>query len=304
MSSKVIDLESRSPLKQRVFKRRFESSATGFDDGLVGMTSDPFSQTFPQGPGLRIPAIFPLFASDVGPLGRPRFLFLLSSRVVRAKTRLAGIRQGLTIGMDLNHVAIVGSGVMRPIELLVTTPNFRFVDGNVSWHLVMEKADKIINGSPSTDTNNWRFVKSDTPAMLYQTFANTTVQPLTGAPLIYSQGLTAYTPPQIFQNWLPIPGGDSLFNFHDIRFKWDSDHANDDLKYDFDAHCRVSLYASVLQSNPEARTPQPAILASPAIAGLPPEEAFIASLTGTAGEATDGPIFWRVFGDLIWEDDA
>lgn len=276
---------------------RFEVSASGLDDGLVGLTSDPLSEGFPQGPGLRIPAVLP--SDDGNVLSRPRYLFCLSTRVIRARTKLTGLRQGLTIGMDFNN----GTPPVRPIELNVTTPGFRFVDGNVSWHLVLEKDSKMVNREPSTNGNNWAFRQADGSAMLYETFTNAVVQPVTGAPVLYMQGLTAYAPPVVYQNWMPIDG--NLFTFYDIRFPWNASRANNDLNYEIDAHTRVSLYASVLQTNPQFRTPGPGGNTSGQVApfGTPPEEAFITAYTFTPNEGEiTGPIYWRIFGSLIWED--
>jgi hypothetical protein len=266
--------------------QRYEVSTSGVDDALVGFTSDPYSQGAPQSLGLRIPAIFPNFATDTGPAGRPRFLFCLATRTTRSPTKLVGLRQGVTLGVDLNH----GTPPFRPIELPIGTPGFKFPDGNISWHLVIERNAKLQDIYPLTDTVNWRKYQSDSSAMLYQSFTNTLVQP-SGAPILYMRGLTAYQPPQVQQNWQAIEA--NLSCFYDLRFPWvNNEH---ELEYELDAHCRISLYASVLQSNPSLRTPGPV---APILPGTPCEEAFISSYT----LGSDGPIYWRIYGSLIFQD--
>ena len=290
----------------RIVRRRYELSASGVDDGLLGFSGSPWLQNaYPQGPGLRIPTIFPLFAADDGPSTRPRFLFCLATRVLRNRTILRGIRQGLTIGVDANHNLGGGASDLpeRPIELDVTTPSFRFVDGNVSWHLVIEKNARLTNSGnngnprPLTNASNWIYLHADGPAMLYQSFTNSVVAPGTGAPIIYTRGLTAYRPPDLTVNWSALDA--DLLSFYDIRYPWkNASTPAVNLDIEIAAHGRVSLYASVLQTNPNKRTST-----TIAATGNPPEEAFIAAYTAAVGDiGTDGPTYWRVFGSLIFED--
>lgn len=273
-------------------RNRFDLSSSGVDEALQGFTSDPYGGGFPQGYGLRIPPVLP--GGPVSPALRPRYLFCLATRTMTKRTRLLGIRQGLTIGINF-----LASTPERPLELNVTTPGFRFVDGNVSWHLVSEPNTRPRNQKPSTDANNWSFLWSDGPAMLYQTFANTTVNPTTGAPLIYNLGLTAYTPPNISSGWKPLYG--NLGKFYDIRFPANADLSLE-MKLDINRNERVSLYASVLQTDP-AFPPRQVNVGSPPPLGTPPEEAFISSFSGGGEGANNGPIYWRIFGSLIFEDE-
>jgi hypothetical protein len=278
---------------------RFELSASGIDDGRIGMTSDPWGAPA-QGPGLRIPPVLPSDTGDVSK--RARYLFCLATRTYSAPTHLIGARQGLTIGCDSN----LGTPPVRPCELQVTTPGFCFVDGNVSWHIVKERNDRPQNKRPVTDTQNWCHVWSNGPAMLYETFTNAVVN-ANGAPLIYSAGLTAYTPPLVQGVWLPL--GEDLKSFYDIRFPQDSSEAWSAFGPDgfyIEPGARVSFYASVLQTNPSTRgNLAKAAVAAGAPYGLPPEEAFITLMTPTGAEAPIqfSPVFWRIYGSLIFEDE-
>lgn len=287
-------------------RRRYELSASGFDDTLVGMSSDPWSQNRPQGAGLRIPAVLP---GDTGPLGRPRYLFCLATRKILNPCKLIGIRQGVTIG----NLFLTGGGELPirayPLEFFVTTPTFRFVDGNISWHLVYED-----NAYPEpheltvTDTNNWAFNVSDGPAMLYRTFANAAVGP-NGEPVDYATNLTAYTPPQLQNSWKPV--ANDLKCFYDLHFPYKSDHAWEAFGKDginLEVGRRISLYASVLQTNPATRPPGPSPIGAvgppsslQAPNGLPPEEAFICLATNVL--LTGGVAYWRILGSLIFDDE-
>jgi hypothetical protein len=270
--------------------QRFEVATSGLDEGLQGISSNPFTNSgFSNYTGLRVP---PVLNRTILPGQQPRYLFQLCSRRITSPTRIVGLRQGLTIGVDANG----GTPPERPMEMFVRTPTFRFVDGNVSWHLVHETAPDITVTSPTSNTQNWAFFGSDSPAMLYQTFSNSNINPVTGAPVIYNVGLTAYTPPQPSQQWIPLG---NLGCFNDIRFPWD--RVVDDLDILVDGNGRISLYASVLQSNPAERG-NPANPVTNLSAYAAPEEAFIEDLTFSVDEVNDGPVYWRIMGGIVFED--
>jgi hypothetical protein len=143
--------------------------------------------------------------------------------------------------------------------------------------------------------------------MLYQSFTNANVVPQTGAPVLYMQGLTAYAPPDARGRWQPLV--DSLFCFRDLRFPRDAASAWDSVDIAINENERVSLYASILQSNPASRpgavfpaeTPGPPPLGSVID---PPEEAFIKNFSfSNSQETVFGPIYWNVFGALMFEDE-
>jgi hypothetical protein len=273
-----------------------EVSSNGIDESLAGISGSPFGSPTPTYAGLRIP----------NAALSQRYLFLLASRTISKPTRIRGIRQMLTIGADLPRPSLDGEPepVTNPVELNVTTPGFKFLDGNVSWHLVREPNARH-RGSVATvmtDATSFRFIDSDGPALLYQTFtaAAGTTNPATGAPLFYPTALTAYTPPAVWGEWQPIAG--DLGNFNDIRFKWDASPAWEvDIPVPVLAGAqRVSLYASVLQTSAAAMTipnyPNPL----PTGFMAPPEVHFIMTNFNLSPSVTTR--YWRIGGALVFED--
>lgn len=290
-------------MRARKGKRIIEVSASGIDEALQGLTSSPSATAFPTTAGLRVPPVLQGNGEGAFPL-QPRYLFCLATLSLD-HGRLLGIRQGLTIGLN----AQVTNPPVRPMEMEVTTPTFHFVDGNVSWHLVQEKAQPMPVQAPTSDSANWIHSQSQGPALLYDTatFAAGTFNPTTGAPFFYTVGLKAYSPPQVIGNWTDLCG---LGNFSDIRFPHRSSRSWAALDVEFEN--RVSLYASVLQTNPVTRL---APSAYPG-AGNPqanftsasPEEGFIAAWQGLNGPSFEptimGPAYYRIFGSLIVEVDT
>jgi len=281
-------------------KRRQEFSTSGADQGLQGLSSDPFvgKTGTPAATGLRIPALVN------GPDNR--YLFLLATRVVNSGfTRVLGIRQYLEIGLDI--APQLGIETERPVTLSVVTPTFRFSDGaNVSWHLVKEPTPTRDNRTPRTQAPSFGFQTSDSPALLYAGFtaANVTA---TGAPVNYPVDLTSYTPPTWVNDWQPIAGLKAL---RDIRYPWVDNQAWDSIdEVVGGGSWRISLYASVLQTNPLTR---PGIIYGPTIAtdgsavGGPPEEDFIYKFTFPTSETApaQGPQFWRIAGSILFEDEV
>jgi hypothetical protein len=280
-------------------RKVLEIGTTGVDEFLQGLTSSAYPNVGnPSFAGLRVPTVV------TPPAGQavPRYLFCLATFLATGKTRIRGIRQGLKIGCDTAS----GTPPMRLLEGWVKTPDWRFSDGNVSWHLVREPSQPLVVQPPLTDTQSWIKRQSQGgPAMLYETFTNSNVNPQTGAPVIYCQGLTAYTAPNVATNWTDVGG---LGTMYDMRFPWNSDNAWNCLDIPVDPG-KYTLYASILQTNPSTRTN--AVFQTVATTGtnniansvsdIIPEEALIADFTGeaTAAEIT----YTRVFGSIIVEID-
>lgn len=274
-------------------RRVTEFGTTGVDEALQGLTSSPYPPVGnPSYGGLRIPQ--PRFGAA------NRYLFCLATFNTNGG-RIRGLRQGLKIGLDTDAGTSV---VERPVEMWVRTPDFRFQDGNVSWHLVKESAQRLKVQIAPTDTQSWSRLQSQGPALLYDTFTNTNVTP-TGAPVIYSLNLTAYTPPRVATSWQPIGG---LGTWYDLRFPWDSEHAWNSVDIPIDKGW-YSLYASVLQTNPATRvaaiytataTP-PAGNSNLSFGQSIPEEAFLAAFPPVEGGIA-GVSYWRIYGAIIVED--
>jgi hypothetical protein len=278
-------------VREYVVRQRFEVSASGIDEALVGLTTDPFTPTsYPATTGLRVPS----FVNDPA----NRYLFLLASRSMPqgVNTRLRGWRQLVTIGINL---PVPSGPPARVIELEVTTPTFKFPDGNWSFHLVREEPQGVDSRLLPTDMPSFKHVDADQSALLYQ---SATFSSSTG---LYMVGMTSYVAPQQrMRNWKPVA---NLGNVHDLRTTWRSEEAWDSLDEQVLGGSRVSLYATVLQTNPATRPnlnlPTPFPLGTPE--GMPPEEAFIANFTGGGGDSgpITGPIVWRIGGALIFEDE-
>jgi hypothetical protein len=272
-----------------VGKKRYEVSTLGVDEALQGLSSDPFApQGFTSYAGLRVPLVLP----GVIQTAMPRYRFLLATRKFNTRTKIVGLRQGITIGCNAN----IDAPPERPIECNVVTPGFRFDDGNVSWHLVKEEQVDRAFIRPTTDTQSWAFMQSESPAMLYQTFTNSNVNPQTGAPIYYNLGLTAYSPPKTGDNWRHIA---ALGNFHDLRFPWNSANGWDELDIQVDGSGRISLYATVLQTNPATRN-QGSVVVTNLSSTACPEEAFIQDMTAQGARV----VYWRIFGAIVFEDDV
>lgn len=280
------------PLRNRL---RFEVGASGVDEALQGLTSDPYGAPVASGPGLRVPAFVP-----TNPVAsNNRMLFLLATRQVQRRCVIRGLSQTVTIG---TNTPVVSGGdrttqiIERPMELNVTTPTFRFPDGNISWHLVLEPNIRNVITRPLTDAPNFCFQEADGPALLYSTmaYANGNVNPVTGAPANYPVGMTAYTPPTITSRWSPLGG---LGCFYDLRFRsLDSSMWNKSVYIEVPAesNCRVSFYASVLQTAGNAFSNT----TYPVCPSMSPEENFIAS------GWTNGVFYWRVGGRMVFEDEV
>ena len=256
---------------------------SGLDEARQGQSTDPFGRNFPTNFGLRVP---PVLASREVTL-QPRYLFLLSTRVIeRETTIIRGVRTGATIGCKLNGI---------PREQIVTSPTFDFSDGNISYHLVREPNDlSTYTQVALSDAPSWSFMYADQPAMLYQdatfTAGNANAD---GRPFFYPVGLNTYTPPDITQRARPLGG--NLGNQKGIVFPW-SPVGDNRLLLRVPGNCRISLYASVLQTNPSTRTdPGFPDVAATYPGALTPEDAFYATFKTSA-------IYWRVFGSLIFDD--
>ena len=235
------------------------------------------------------------------PPNQPRYLFLLDSRIIgNTKTVVRGIRQGLTIG--INQSSSEAQSLIY--EFPVTSPWWRFPDGNVSWHLVREPNDTLQINHPERNRRasaNWCYLESNTPAMLFQDFTNSNVNPSTGAPLFYNVGLTAYTPPTFSASRYKPVG--NLGNMKGIYYPWEP-HSDNCLYFPVSGPAKISLYASVLQTNPLTRLQPESLTAADVISGgISNEDAFVFNFTSGGGESPLlSPIYWRIFGSILFDD--
>jgi hypothetical protein len=273
--------------------KAWEVSASGVDETLQGLTSDAYGGAQIGAPpalasGLRVPA-----------LASPnRYLFQLATIDVDAceAVHLIGWRQFVSIGINLAS----GAAPSLPIEMQVTSPYWKFLDGNWSFHLVAEPHGGGTSGMPTAA--NFSPGRSKGSALLYdpaQTTFSAGAVDSNGNPFYYQIGMTAYAPPAgISSRWEDVVG---LSNVHDIRAPWLGSPVWHSLDVEVEGPRRLALYASVLQTNPSTR---PAVTYP---TGTPdnvttPEEYFVSKYTQIFDNGNDGPIIWRVGGSLIVED--
>jgi hypothetical protein len=256
-------------------RRVFEVASSGIDEFLQGVGSDPFGGS--SSVGLRVPTL-------ATPDAHNRYLFMLASFSVGVGVwaRIKGYRQLVTIGKS------TGTGsAPRFVEQGVTTPTWRFPDGNISWHL-RRLGPPDAQGYPKaatnfTDLRSFVHNFSVGPALLYGAYG------ITPGDAFYMQ-LTGYQAPNGGKPWgTPLRAGEQG-TFYDLRTPWRSARAWTSLDMDLEGPDTVALFASVRQTsglitsvNSLANTPNAS-----------PEDQFLAAYG-------PGVLYWRVGGSLIVE---
>lgn len=273
------DVSKVKRLPAAIARRRIEVISAGADEVLQVTAGDPYGNL--TWVGLRVPALV-----NVTP--QTRYLYTLASFSIgegRA-ARIVGLRNGWTIGAVPN--------ANRVVEMQVTTPGFKFPDGNISWHLrVLTPGEEgwlgDTLGPVTPPLPNFRFRTSDTPALLYEsaTFA--------GVPGFFTDAMTAYTPPHGGQPYGSTAMAD-YGTFYGLRCQWADSYSWQNIDAPIEGPARVVLYASVQQTDPATRV----ALTAPAVAatyssGMPPEEAFLLNFPLAR--------IWRVMGALAVELD-
>jgi len=173
--------------------------------------------------------------------------------------RVVWIRQLVTIGTT---VSVEQNGPDYPIELPVVDPFWHFLDGDVSWHLRRQ---------PGYERPNREF------------FADTAI----ARPYSYTRDATG---PAIVARLLPVSAGGpgylalnggvpygaelaGLGTFRDLRYPWTTSIPPDtNLDIQVVGPCKVNLYASVYQTDPDRRPDPPVIIEGP---WTRPEDSFV-----------------------------
>jgi hypothetical protein len=270
-------------------RRVLEFAANGFDENLQGI-----GQFYG---GIRIPTL-PTSAVH------GRYLFQLASfqlpEGIRAK--IVGYRQSLSIGYVQNQDQPGGTQPYAN-EFPVTTSAWRFVDGDVTWHLrqlgalsnlgipsqVLQTAVPVPGTAASTA---YRYASSGGSALLYESMA------LPGSLYV---DLTAYTPPNGGKPWgVAVENGGDFFTFYSLRTTHQTWGAWTSLDIDVEGPNSWGFFASVYQTNPATRqtlTIPTTVISS----GIGPEEAFLANFPYKDTAVNPGAQYFRIGGSLIVE---
>jgi hypothetical protein len=270
------------PFSRRSRKRRFEVATTGLDEYLQGIGDAPAISS--NWVGLRVPTLATATINK-------RYLFLLCQFSVGhgEKVVLRGFRQMATLW---NLQAASGGEApapARPIEQEITTPFWRFPDGNISWHIMLlgpPNAQGIARAQGAVDLPSFKFQYADGPALLYG-------PPAPAAPAGgFYPNIASYTPPNGGRPY-GVPIQAKLGTFYDLRTPWRADRAWDSLDIPVEGPETVAFFASVRQTNPSTR----AVLTPPGTTyplGIPPEEQFLLNFPNA--------IYGRVAGSMIVEE--
>jgi hypothetical protein len=273
--------------------RQVEIASSGFDEFLQLVGGDPFGGT--NSVGLRVPTLATPALSAGG--AQLRYLFNLASFTVGhgACVRVRGYRQLATLGYAQPQGSEEDASVYV-VEQEITSPFWRFNDGNISWHIHVfggPNASDVPKGTtaPFTDvvrdTVSYKRYWADSPCLLYG--------PGSGiAPGGIYPNIATYIPPNNGKPW-----GSAIAShqgtFYDLRIPWRTHGAWDSLDIPVRGPATVAFFASVRQSNPMSRlslTP-PFDGKSVYTGGLSNEEQFLLNFPNA--------IYWRVGGSLILE---
>ena len=232
-----------------------EVASAAFDTDLTGIGSTPWSGD-QASTGVRVPA-----APTTGPGNR--YLFRLCGVEIPAgyAIMIRRLRQAATI-----RQTDILNGEPRIIEQDITSPFWRFQDGNISWHLRLQKqqfAPKVFDPAQIAGTSPE--MRALDTALLYR------------PPLVPYRALGAGQPPG-------TSVGD-LGTFRDIRFTWQNQSLS--LRSLVKGPGAVVFYASVFQTDPAIRP------LYPSVAGMRPEDQFLGNFPRA--------IYGRVAGAIIFE---
>jgi hypothetical protein len=261
---KIVRLDSRRGLTARsehwACPTRVELVSVGVDDDLQGIGATPIPGDF-SSTGLRVPTAPTVDQSH-------RYLFRLCGAEIPAGSGLVirGVRQAVTIRAEYaqtNEVQVV-TGIF-PFEKEVTSPWWRFVDGNVSfffrWTQQVQSVRHVFDPLQLPGTSPTTFGVDS--ALLYTPNA---LGPFVGP----------YVPPGA-----GIPPGravDFLSVTRELRYPWGNTDWS--LSVPLTGPGVLVMYASVYQTDPATRIPPPQLtppapFTDPVLCGMRPEDQFL-----------------------------
>lgn len=253
------------PLWREGCRATVEVSSASFDEDLSGLGGSPYVGDM-SSTGVRVPTV-PTAANNQPSAQQNRYLIRLCGAAIPSGGGLIihGIRQAATIRAetDLNDEPLV-------IEREITSPLWRFPDGNISWHL--RHIQVLGSGSSPFDVNQPPGFSSNLNAL--------------DSAVLYDPPALPYNAPRLGKP----PGDDigDLGTWRDIRFPWRDDGSFQDLNYLVRGEGSVVLYASVHQPDPSNRAN------FPDVDGMRPEDRLVSNFNDTA-------IYGRVAGALVVE---
>ena len=260
-------------------RRTFEVSSTGFDPSFQLRSSGP------QGGGAYTGLLIP----EAPTTSRAtRYMFALTGFALAGaqKARIRGVRQYLEIGGTTFETLPDPPREVNlyNVSMEVTSPLWRFADGDVSWHLLRVPPQyRYFANAQNGQGQAFRYAQQD--ALLFETPAPTPSNPLA----VYSAPWGGQLP----AGGKPIAG---LGQFYDLRFPWRTSRGWSSLDFPIEGPCSVVLFASVWQTDPSSR-PTITVAGGVPTLGLPPEENFILALGALAGTR-----YTRIAGALVVEE--
>ena len=268
--------------------RVVEIASNGLDESLQGVGSDPFGGT--SWVGLRVPS---LPTDSVGQKASDsRYLFLLATFSLSEGTKatILGWRQMVRLGWIQPRNTDVQTSTARPVTMEVTDPAFKFVDGNVSFHLQALGAPNsqgfVWDLQGPNDLVCFKQNFSTTPALLYKTATT---------PSKFYTDLTAYNPPNKGRPWGKSLRSGSMSTVYGQRTTWQTHGAWSALGLEVEGPDTIALFASVRQTNTSTRT----ALTPPSpfyAGGMSAEEQFLLNFPFANYYSVAGSLIVRVGG--------
>lgn len=257
-----------------------EIGTAGFDPDRLGVGSSPYRGDVSNA-SLFIPQT-PTLAPEL------RYLFRLAGVAVAAGSfyRLQGIRTAITIG-DLILDPVSGGRYLA--ERVVQSRFWTFQNGNVVYFV------RIEHGAPRQEggEGEGRFPRS-LPSMTPELYG-------TDPALIYAVNAAGIAEDGIVLPYRPpsggAPPGSDVPGFgliRDNRFGHSDHGAREDVDLAIPGPCRVTLWASVYQTDPDPLV-RPRLPAGASLAGFPEEDIFVQSVERLGG----APRFRHVSGSLV-----
>lgn len=174
------------------------------------------------------------------------------------EAEIVSVKQLLTIGVDVKVEEDLAP--YWHFELPVTDPVWRFVDGNVSWHLMSTQAE-------SSASSRIQFTDVFPPAPPYIQSRGTMQSGILSRATILDGGYIPLNGGQPYGE--PVAG---LGYFSDMRWPWSAQDPSESLGIRVRGPRRIVLFASVHQTDPELRPNKPVLVED---SWLKPEDRFV-----------------------------